>query len=167
MKTNRSKMKQALNSIVGAILIAFTTFAAYTRVHDYQLAKRSEHWPTTLGTIVSHCIHTSSSRYSTSYSPAIKYSYRVNEKDYTSDTVRYPSVRFNKYSQAAEFVSKYPIYSRVSIYYDPANPSLSCLEMSNLNYPDQERTYIISSVALFSFLFILGLACVLRIGLKS
>jgi hypothetical protein len=167
MKTNRSKLKSVLRSVLGLILVGITIFGAYSIIRDYQLAKNSEHWPTTIGKVLYHRINTSSSRYSTYYSPIIKYSYSVEDKDYTSETIRYPGVNFKKYSQAADFVSQYPIGSQIEIYYDPTNPSLSCLEMSYLNDPGQERTYILSYGALILLLFGISLACIFRLGMKS
>lgn len=65
----------------------------------------------------------------TSVNPHIVYKYQVNGYEYQSDQIRAGDVimSYSGGGSAYDLVDKYPVGLEVTIYYDPSNPSMSCL----------------------------------------
>ncbi len=80
------------------------------------------------GKIVSSSIYTSTRKRKTYYHYSIEYEYVVNGKNYRSDEITFN----NNYSLDQEFaqtyISKYPVEKKVTVHYDPHDPSFSVLE---------------------------------------
>jgi hypothetical protein len=58
------------------------------------------------------------------------YSYEVNGQEFQGQTIKagdqYMSIRFT--GDAMKTMSRYPVGSKVTVYYNPANPAESALE---------------------------------------
>jgi Protein of unknown function (DUF3592) len=83
-------------------------------------------YPTVSGRVTQSDIEDQPGHRSTSYSPKIKYVYRVNGKQYTGDRYRYGEMS-RSYSSARRIVSEYPVGRQIDIHYaaaDPADPVL-------------------------------------------
>ena len=80
------------------------------------------------GKVVSSSIYTSTRKRKTYYHYSIEYEYVVNGKNYRSDEITFN----DKYSLDQEFaqtyISKYPVGKKVTVHYDPHDPSFSVLE---------------------------------------
>lgn len=61
------------------------------------------------------------------YYPEIRYSYKVNDREYRGQRHRLSTTGFPK-EKAANIIRSYSPKSRVIVWYDPDNPSISVLE---------------------------------------
>lgn len=64
-----------------------------------------------------------------SYSPKIRYEYRVGDKVYESSTIRF-GVAVSMKGAVTEEVQRFPFGKEVAVYYDAANPASSTLDTS-------------------------------------
>jgi hypothetical protein len=57
------------------------------------------------------------------FKPYVRYSYTVNESEYSSERIDFGSQRsHNTRSGADNFLTRYPVGAEVDVYYDPAEP---------------------------------------------
>ncbi len=111
----------AIISGAAGILLLFA--ANYER----QWALASINWPTTQGHMIESYsylnLHLNNRQ-------LVKYSYTVNNEQYTSTTLAFNST----WCQDIYDVSKrFPVNSTVTVHYSPDNPCRSCLEIGNVN----------------------------------
>jgi hypothetical protein len=92
------------------------------------LNQSAQLWPSTTGTVITSRVEVSGGDY-TSVNPHIVYKYQVNGYEYQSDQIRAGDVvmSYSGGRSAYDLVDKYPVGLEVTVYYDPANPSMSCL----------------------------------------
>jgi hypothetical protein len=88
-------------------------------------ARRSQSWPTTLGTVLEARVEERSGE-KKKYRPIIRYAYAVNGAAYESDRYSFGSTRQSK-NAADGLCAKYPPGSQVQVHYDPARPSEAVL----------------------------------------
>ncbi len=93
----------------------------------------SRNWPTVDGKVIDSSVESSVEFGShgtihTSYRPLIKYEYAVSGVPCSGDNWAFYTLWSTDKEWAASIVQKYPAGSRVTVYYDPANPGESVLE---------------------------------------
>ena len=92
-------------------------------------AIESENWPSTTGEVNYSEVDIHSDSDGTSYSPDVRYFYFVEGKQYQSERVYFGSdVSSSNRRRHQETVDRYPVGSRVTVYYDPDNPATGVLE---------------------------------------
>jgi len=64
---------------------------------------------------------------STTYEPAVKYTYSVAEQTYTGERIGYCPTQFD-YGTASKNIFRYPVGSTVRVRYDPQDPAKALLE---------------------------------------
>jgi hypothetical protein len=107
----------------------------------YKKAKRTSNWQATYGTILLSEIKKSTGssfktgtnqsnyNYSNIYTPEICYSYNVLSQEYNSNKIGvFGSLGTSSSVRAFNITKKYPVNSRVTVYYNPDNPKDSVLE---------------------------------------
>lgn len=106
-----------LASLAGLLL---TLFAINNSINAF----KTKSWPTTEGTIYSsEVIHSSR------YVPKIVYTYDVDTNAYSSERIRLKDMaQYKKREDAQEVANKYPIDSKVKVYYNPAKFDEAILE---------------------------------------
>ena len=123
-------MKQNLNKktagkitlIVGIGLLAWS---GYT----YTKASASQSWPSTQGQVVTSEVkkttHTSQNGTKWVFKPILKYEYSVDNLDFTGNRIRFTSFEINheKEHKAKREISAYPVGKKVSVFYNPNNPT--------------------------------------------
>lgn len=92
-----------------------------------QKARVSESWPQAQGEIVSSEVRRSDDENGSSYSGDVTFEYVVADSRYSSDNVSFGQYSGNR-SHAEEIVAKYPVGSRVTVYYDPEDVATAVLE---------------------------------------
>lgn len=112
------------------LLIGFGIFF-YRRYQQGNAARASaQSWPSTSGVVLSSSVQVRRSHNSSSEYPVVVYQYEVDGKSYQGQRVKasdkFISVRIM--GEARATVARYPVGARVSVYYDPNNPSESALE---------------------------------------
>lgn len=101
-------------------------------------AFRSKHWEQTRGMVTrseleSETRFLSSNHDRTQYWPAVEYQYSVDGIDYTSHNVTLDGLRSGAHvgdgkAEAEEVLSRYPLNSKVTVYYDPNEPANATLQ---------------------------------------
>lgn len=118
--------------IIPILIIGGIGYYLYKRnQQSMEQRQDSQHWASTTGTILMSSVQTShSSSGGASIYPVIVYQYDVNGKTYQSQTVRVGDkyLKVTIPGQAQKTVDKYPIGSKVTVYYDPNNPAECALE---------------------------------------
>ena len=131
--------RQKINTVIFfAVLIAVTggcfalaiksDFEFYEHSKYYALASRK--WPTTIGTVADSNVgfEFGWGRSSLShYVPHVKYQYSVNGKTYTGDQISFPNPKYLNNVDADRVRDQYQKSSEVEVFYDPKDPSKSCL----------------------------------------
>jgi hypothetical protein len=94
------------------------------------LKKAALSWPSVPGTVQTSRVEVSGGEYTTVY-PHIEYEYTVAAQKYRYDSIKagdkFVSLSFTQ-SNAYEVVEKYPVGTRVRVYYNPDNPAEATLE---------------------------------------
>jgi uncharacterized protein DUF3592 len=80
------------------------------------------------GKIVSSSTYTSTRNRKTYYHYSIEYEYVVNGKNYRSDEITFNDNYSIDQEFAQTYISNYPVGKKVTVYYDPHDPSFSVLE---------------------------------------
>ncbi|MBV6395014.1 MAG: hypothetical protein HFACDABA_00585 [Anaerolineales bacterium] len=111
-------------------LIGFGIFFYRRYQQGNTLRASAQSWSSTSGVVLSSSVKVRHSGRSRSDYPAVVYQYEVNGKSYQSQRIKagdkFMSVRIIGEAQAT--VARYPAGSRVTVFYDPNNPSESALE---------------------------------------
>jgi hypothetical protein len=101
-------------------------------IASWRRSRQAADWPVVRGTVVSSGFEkvksTEDGRTSTSYTPAVEYSYRVNNVDYTSRQIKLGATVSASQAYAEKVAGRYPKGGPVDVHYDPANPSVAALE---------------------------------------
>lgn len=155
------------NILLSSICLLMAIFFYYRRVNKYNKAIALSSLPDTTGTIIqvdiaienqdSEDLNGMRTTYHL-YHPKIKYSYKINNTEYTNDrysTLIEPS--FDSRDAADAFTAKYIVNSPVTVFYDPQHPEVSFLntELKQNRIDAGTWTFIIVLVILsIAFLFI-------------
>jgi hypothetical protein len=123
----KSDRENAVIIIVALLLFGLTLggFGFY----KYSMGKESMAWPSAKGKITySHAApHRGDS--GQQFLPSVKYTYNVNGKAYTGRRITSSDVYQRNLGSAKDILKKYPIGGEVAVYYDPADPGTSLLEI--------------------------------------
>ena len=121
-------------------------------ITQIRLAQASATWPTTVGTIIVSEIKTSTNDDGTTYRPLVKFSYQVNGEKWTGDEVFFGGgkISSSNYKYASKVVNKYPVKSRVTVFYNPSKPNIAVIEAGVT-----KKTFILFTFG--SLFFIVGL----------
>ena len=126
------------HTFVGIVLAAGGFFFLSVLLTGLWLGVSSGRWPTTEGQILESRVELDLKSTSSipSYRPRVRYRYRVNGKEYTSEKLTYKG-----YSTVQEVVQEmvrpYRIGSSVQVHYHPRHPARAVLE------PGTTRKYLI------------------------
>ena len=93
------------------------------------LGHSSHHWPTAQGEILDSRaeLDLTSASDPPSYRPKVRYHYRVNDLEYTSENFTYKGYSMTR-QVVEEMVGRYPTGSQVQVHYHPRHPSRAVLE---------------------------------------
>ncbi len=107
----------------------------------WKQASAARNWPQTPGRVVESGIRetavrarrqtsAASTRQATRYAPHIVYAYTVHGASYQGERLRFgPVTLSSEAGDAGRAASRYPLGSEVTVYYDPANPAESALDL--------------------------------------
>lgn len=133
----------ALGLPLAALLVAVGAFVAY--LNQRRDFKASASWPAISGTIVSSKIVEQTEtrrddddndhgrlRTTTTYSPEVRFAYRIGDNDYTTDTWKLGGIVGSGSPKYAEgVVGRFAAGQAVTVYYDPARPDVAVLDPAN------------------------------------
>jgi len=121
----------------GIFILAFAGAGVFLLVKSFKDRKKAEArqgWPATQGQIIASRISESTSTdsdsdRSTSYSPAVEYTYNVAGQEYKGNKITFGFTQgYGRYAKAQAALARYPLGAQVTVYYDPANPADAVLE---------------------------------------
>jgi len=133
----------ALGLPLAALLVAVGAFVAY--FNQRREFKASASWPAIPGKIVSSKIvekteirrdddddRDSRVRTTTTYTPEVRFAYRVGDNDYTTDTWKLGGIVGSGSPKYAEgVVGRFAAGQAVTVYYNPARPDVAVLDPAN------------------------------------
>ena len=133
MNIKKYKETIILSSVcLGLIVLGFAVILWGNR--HIQFAKNSEKWPTVTGKIINYRIdevHNTRSNYF-DYHPYILYYYEISGSKYRNELVRFgPRLEGRKICNQLKEV--YKPGTEVEIFYNPKDPSISCLMPGSVN----------------------------------
>jgi len=118
-----------LIKIALALFAALAMFGVVWALSEAVYAHASEHWPRTLGSIVSSGVSVEHDGAGRMYAAGIRYRYVVDGHEYTCDRVRFGgSWAFARRRPADTLTKRFPVGAPVTVAYDPAKPSRGALE---------------------------------------
>lgn len=115
--------------IVGTLLTAVGLYCLSLMVIALWLSPSSRRWPTTEAEILDSRVKVLVGRgpVGSSGEPKIRYRYRVNDREYTSDNMTYDGWSTAR-DDAEKVVDRYRTGSLVPVYYHPQHPKWAVLE---------------------------------------
>jgi Protein of unknown function (DUF3592) len=99
-------------------------------ISNWRTASAAARWPTTTGTILSSVaephrtlVPGGRGQTATMWSSVIEYSYRVQDRDYHGTRLAFGADVAGPRDLAEKTAARYPVGSKVTVHFDPANPS--------------------------------------------
>lgn len=114
---------------VGFCLVGLITGSAFVASGFYQIIRnmQSRSWQTTSAIIVYANKEKVVRRSGNGMRPIIKYRYNVDSVEFTGDVITFGH-NFDTEEYADQKLVEYPVGASVSVFFDPEDPSISCLE---------------------------------------
>jgi hypothetical protein len=138
-----------------AIAMLFLTLASivveFFTVGMFMKAQAAKSWPKAAGTVTKSVVMRKESG-KIQYVADVQYEYTVDDKKYQNDVVRVRGNSTDSKSTAEKIVSKYPVESKIDVYYDKSDSSDALLEPG----ADFVNYIIMISPLFFAGLFGLG-----------
>lgn len=125
------------------VFVVFFLVSGFFAYHSHRrsaYSQQSLYWPSVQGLVVSHGVQESRGGKSPpGHQEVVGYTYVVDGQPYSSDVVFWQQAMVYPDDLSAEkaMENDYPIRSPVPVYYDPDNPSVSCLDRGELGYTMQ------------------------------
>ena len=126
---------QDTNLIYIAFIVLGLGLVILAMVQIFKAKKAGKSWLTTPGRITSSVVETRRERdmdgdQHTYHEPKVTYEYQVNELSYQGDEIGFGK-RTMRQAKAEQIVTKYRQGDPVTVYYDPADPAKTVLEMKS------------------------------------
>jgi hypothetical protein len=138
-----------------AIAMLFLTLASivveFFTVGMFMKAQAAKSWPKAAGTVTKSVVMRKESG-KIQYVADVQYEYTVDDKKYQNDVVRVRGNSTDSKSTVEKIVSKYPVESKIDVYYDKSDSSDALLEPG----ADFVNYIIMISPLFFAGLFGLG-----------
>ena len=114
---------------------AFGVYLLWTGTAQIVNSIRSRTWPSAPGEVLSSRVEvspsyqqsSSTSRNRAHYTAKVRYAYMVNGRRFTNDVITWRDQSTGG-SEAEQLVGRYPAGRKVSVFYDPDNPTTAVLE---------------------------------------
>jgi hypothetical protein len=115
--------------LAGFGVVVFITGMFTYLVHGHQRSNvsASKYWPSVVGTIVASAVEQANPKSKTTYSAAVRYSYRVDGKDYEANRIFWEPNEGPEEKMAA-IVAAYPVGKDVWVQHDRKDPAKAVLE---------------------------------------
>lgn len=118
--------------MMAGLMLVVGMALAYGGARTVVRAHQSASWPTTDATITSSSVETLRSRRGgVRFHPEVRYQYAVNGSTYSATTISFGGNDAGSLSDAQLVTHHYASGHHVPVHYEPADPSVSCLEVGN------------------------------------
>jgi Protein of unknown function (DUF3592) len=153
--------------MINAVLIGFGVIAIAIGVALYVAqfrqglrANASKRWPVSSGTVIASALEKSpDGRWR--YRAAVQYRYRVGGKEYQSDRIFWGGNE-GRQRHMASVIAAYPEGCKVSVHYDPQNPSEAVIDPAQNIGSRPLVLYAMAMIALGLFVFTGGVYALLH-----
>jgi hypothetical protein len=113
---------------IGLVYGYFAVRLTYEQIQVWRLSRLSRNWPGTEAVIeTSEIIDEGVRRFREQ--PRVTYTYHVAGTQYQGERINFSFADIYDKKEAEAALAPYPLHARVPVYYDPANPSQSSLEL--------------------------------------
>jgi hypothetical protein len=164
------KLFRNVKQLIGfSILIGLFSLGVYALHGEVADAKETLRWPTTEGVIDYSQVGSAQERDSdgymrTMYFAQLKYSYKVNGSQYSSDKYEISKYRSTSRDSFVEIVKQYPAGSNVTVYYNPKDFNEAILK-PGVPFLLNLMTWIFTIVTAVMWLIVLNKVIKLAFGL--
>ncbi len=128
-----------MNLIIRIVMVLFLIIGILTSfygVYVIQKSMQSKNWPNTEGIITNSKIEVNErtihkakiTETKTYYEPNVTYDYEIEGVSYLSNKIFLGQYSSTSYNYASDIISKYSVGKKVTVYYDPKDPSTAILE---------------------------------------
>jgi hypothetical protein len=127
----RQSRNQVIEKIVGVIVLFVALAAVIGAGYFYFKSQNIRGWAVTEGVIIksgTRIQRSPGNRGAPTTIADVRYSYAVDDIKYHNDTISLAQYGSSSARHAAQEARRYPVGSRVAVYYDPENPHDSVLE---------------------------------------
>jgi hypothetical protein len=113
---------------IGLVYGYFAVLLTYEQIQVWRLSRVSRSWPSTEATIQTSEIIDKGVRRPREQ-PRVTYTYSVAGTQYQGERINFSFADIFDKKEAEAALAPYPLHARVPVYYDPAKPSESSLEL--------------------------------------
>jgi hypothetical protein len=150
--------------LMGLALLGIGVALAFAGGRMVYRSRVSPDWPTAQGTVMSSHVETLRGKRAVSFRPEVSYRYEVNGVPYTSDTVAFDGHGSGGLESAQAVSRHYATGSKVTLHYEPDDPSVACLQCGATGVVN----YVVTlGGALFAVAAAWGLAEMARAALRE
>ena len=114
----------------GVLLFPFGTYFLMDGIYRLAQARAARSWTQTTGEILSSDVGLSGFRGGW-YRPLVSFRYAADGSTYEGDAIQTARAAYASESAAAGIAARYPVGSKVAIYYDPEAPWTAVLEIND------------------------------------
>ena len=124
-----------LRVAIGWVFLAgiFFLLPMIKRIREWNLSMDSRNWPPVAGEVIASWVSEEKAQNEFEedtyyYVPHVVYEYSASGQEYKADKIAVGSPSFDTWREARDVVDRYKTRTKVSVFYDPNNPSQSVLE---------------------------------------
>ncbi len=118
-------LTSVLTVLVQLLRLAICVVLIYAAATDGSNGEASKSWPTVKGALTAADVKQVTSKGDTKYEANVQYSYKVNERAFTSDRVQFGGLAFR---DPSKIVQQLKSTKELIIHYKPDQPEVACLE---------------------------------------
>ena len=118
--------KKPIITVFTIFLVILAAWLTYSII-GVTKAIETKKWPTVKATVLSSEVIRVSSKGSSQFKPVIRYSFKIDTAEYTSDQYSSTSARGSS-EWAKELIGQYPDNKGITVHYNPADPKESVIE---------------------------------------
>ena len=117
----------AFLAALGAVVFITGMFTYLVHGHQRSNISASKYWPSVVGTVISSAVEQPNPKNRKIYSAAVRYSYRVTDKEYQSNRIFW-GPNEGPEQKMAEVVAAYPVGKDIWVQHDRKDPANAVLE---------------------------------------
>ena len=150
--------------VAACIVISFVVAGGtslWVLLHDWNLYRASNTWPSVTGTVTESSLVEGQNDQEYAYTPKIIYRFVVGDYEYEGQQVQFDSAHgyrgFLSRSPADALLARYPVGSKVTVYYNPNNPGWDSVLERVYRLPGFWEV-VLSVIALLALVLFAGVA---------
>jgi len=118
--------------LFGGILVSVAVILVFGAIFQMRTARRAQGWPVANGVVLKSEVIKGEFDNVVRYTPTLSYQYKVSERTFTNDRIAFGGTTHYGSRRAEKVRDRYAAGTPVKVYYDPADPQNSVLEIRSL-----------------------------------